>query len=370
MRAGATFSRWQVLAVGVAVAAAGWLAACSGDVGSGDGGPGPSDGPGNPDTPTGQPDQPSGTDQGGPGPDTGGPGPDGTILPGNSPVLGGCSVFPADDDWNIDVSELQADAEWTQKFLSWVGDINTHPDFGGPYGIPINIVPADQAAVNVNFVDYPEESDPSPYPLPDPASTRVEGGTATACDGDCHVLVVQQGACVIYEGFACYDDNGWNCSGGAKWDMTRASYGQREKGWTSADAAGLSITAGLLRYEEVMAGAVNHAIRFTTSCTRNNYVRPATHRAVPGDCDPDDPNAPPMGLRVRIRADFDISGFGADTQVVLSAMQRHGLILADNGSNLYFQGEQNDAWPDTLIEELKQIPSSAFEAVAVPPLEP
>jgi hypothetical protein len=344
----------------VALCAGAWLTACSGQSGVADGGPGGGhDGPG--------------------GGDTGGPGSDGSVTfpdfptgDGGQPshtLIGGCSVFPADDDWNLDVSEMPANAEWTTKFQNWVGDIKTHPDFGGPYGIPINVVGGDTSAVDVTFDDYPEESDPGPYPIPDPSVAKIEGGTPQSCDGDCHLLVVQTGACMIFEGYACSYTDSWHCSNGARWNMNAHSYGQRPKGWTSADAAGLSVTAGLLRYDEVMAGAVNHAVRFTTSCTRGNFVRPATHLAVPGSCNPDDPNAPPMGLRIRLRADFDISGFGQDTQVVLRAFQSHGLILADNGSDLYFQGEQNDAWPDTLIEELKQIPSSAFEAVAVGPLE-
>lgn len=296
-------------------------------------------------------------------------GPDGMVMPGQSPVIGGCGVFPPDDDWNVDVTEVPTDAEWTQKLQTFVGGVNIHPDFGGGAGIPINLVSQDQPLLDVSFDVSPDESDPPPYPFPDPSTAQIEGGTPTDCSGDCHLLAVQQGTCKIYEGYACQFSDKWHCDNGAVWDMTRPSYGQRMKTWTSADAAGLSVTAGLLRYDEVMAGEVKHAIRFTTHCTIDRFVRPATHRAVPRDCDPNDPNAPPMGLRVRLRADFDTSSFSAQTQTVLTAMKKHGMILADNGSDFFFQGEVAP-WPDALIEELKQVPSTAFEAVQVPPLEP
>jgi hypothetical protein len=197
---------------------------------------------------------------------------------------------------------------------------------------------------------------------------KVEGGTAQDCDGDCHVLVVQQGACMLYEGYACSYDGGWRCGGEATWDLSRDSYGQREEGWTSADAAGLAITAGLVRYDEVQAGEMRHAIRFTVECTRGSHVRPASHHAVPGGCDPDDPNAPPMGLRVRLRADYDLSSLSAPARVVARAMQTYGMILADNGSNFYFQGDDNPGWTEAEVEPLKTIPASAFEVVSTPGL--
>jgi hypothetical protein len=341
------------------------------DLAPGSGGPGP--GPdGAPPTDTPLPsDTPLPTD-GGPPPVDGGPGPDGTVQPGASPQLGGCAVFPPDDDWNLDVSEVTPDDTWTTRLQTFVGSgVNLHPDFGGTdFGIPINIVPQDQTPLGITFFESPDESDPSPYPFPGSATAQIEGGTPTACSGDCHVLVLQQGSCKLYEGYACQFSGGWQCANGAVWDLTRLSYGQRTVGWTSADAAGLSITAGLLRLDEVMAGEVKHAIRFTTRCTINSFVRPATHRAVPRGCDPADPDAPPMGLRVRLSSGFDGSGFSAATQVVLTAMKTHGMIIADNGSNFFFQGERNAAWPDTLIDELKQVPASAFEAVAVGPLMP
>ena len=292
---------------------------------------------------------------------------------GGGPTVGGCSMFPADDAWNQDISAAKADASWTTHLQNMVKGVKLHPDYGNDgstlYGIPIGVVPKDQLALPVVFDWYADESDPGPYPFPSPAAALIEGGDAMNCDGDCHLLVVQQGTCQLYEGYACHYAAGWHCGNGAHWDLTKNSYGQRPKGWTSADAAGLAIAPGILRYDEVRAGAVKHAIRFTTACTRQNFVAPATHEAVPSDCDPNDPDSPPMGLRVRLKADYDISALSTSAQVVLTAMKRYGMILADNGSNFYFQGEANAGWTDDDITPLKTVPASAFEAVAVPPLE-
>jgi hypothetical protein len=254
-----------------------------------------------------------------------------------------------------------------------VGNVNLHPDYGVDgtelYGIPINVVPETQPAVGIDFYWYDHESDPGPYPLPGPLDVIIEGNNPLECDGDCHLLVLQQGTCQLFEGYACYYSAGWQCGGGARWDLTRQSYGQRQKGWTSADAAGLAITPGILRHDEVRSGEVRHALRFTVPCTSPNFVAPATHHAVPGGCDENDPNAPPMGLRVRLRADYDLSRASESARVVLRAMQRYGMILADNGSPFYFQGEAHRGWTDADIEPLKAVPASAFEVIAPPPLE-
>jgi hypothetical protein len=288
------------------------------------------------------------------------------------PVVGGCAMFPPNDDWNRDVSSDSADAAWTLRLQNLVGNVKIHPDYGGDasalYGIPVGVVPQDQPLLPVTFDWYPEESDPGPYPFPSPAEALIEGGDAMNCDGDCHLLVVQQGSCQLYEGYACRWENGWHCGNGAHFDLTRVSYGQRPMGWTSADAAGLAIAPGIVRYDEVRAGAVNHAIRFTVDCTKGAFVKPASHEAVPGGCSDTDPNAPPMGLRVRLKADYDTSKAPAGAQVVLTAMKRYGMILADNGSNFYFQGEANLGWTEDDIEPLKGVPASAFEVVSVPPL--
>lgn len=284
------------------------------------------------------------------------------------PSLGGCGVFTSDDAWNQDISGAAVDAEWTARLHSLVGDINIHPDFGNSgdehYGIPINIVPETQPKLDVSIDGYPEESDPGPYPFPPPSEAKVEGGMPEACDGDCHVLVVQQGECKLYEGYACSYEGGWRCGSEATWDLQKSSYGQRPEGFTSADAAGLAIAAGLARFDEVEGGEVRHALRFTVRCTSARYVPPATHYAVPGGCDENDVNAPPMGLRVRLRPDFDVSVLPAPARVIARGMQRYGMILADNGSNFYFQGEDHPGWTEDHVEPLKSIPASAFEVVS------
>ncbi|HEX4354744.1 MAG TPA: hypothetical protein VHZ95_17560, partial [Polyangiales bacterium] len=226
------------------------------------------------------------------------------------------------------------------------------------------IVPSDQAKVAVHFDDYADESDPGPYPLPDPASALIEGGTPQACDGDCHFLVVQNGACKLYEGYGCSSkSDGWHCSNGAAWDLSRDSFGQRPVGWTSADAAGLPIAPGLVRYDEAQAGVIDHAIRFTLHCSRANFVDPATHAAVPSGCSSVAADAPPMGLRVRLKANYDTSKLSGAPLAIAHAMQHYGMILADNGSDFYFQGELDTRWSDDDVEPLKAIPASAFEAL-------
>jgi hypothetical protein len=288
--------------------------------------------------------------------------------------LGGCAAFPADDVWNRKVENAAVSAEWTNHLRALVGSKSLHPDYGNAgsehYGIPINVVPASQPAVPITFDDAADESDPGPYPFPAPDKTRVEGGTATACSGDCHVLVVQEGACKLYEGFACrYASDGWHCSSGAVWDLGTQSEGQRMAGYTSADAAGLAIAPGLVRYAEAMSGEIAHAIRFTLHCTRASYVAPASHYAVPGSCK-GNADAPPMGLRVRLKASYDLTRFSGAALAVARAMQKYGMILADNGSDFYFQGEQDERFGEADVEPLKSIPADAFEALEPGPLLP
>jgi hypothetical protein len=278
----------------------------------------------------------------------------------------GCPLFTPDDVWNADVSSRAVDATNTTKMTTLIGAVNIHPDFGNGFGIPITVVPQSQPKVAMTFDAYPDESDPGPYPFPGAGVVKVEGtDDPTMCDGDCHVLVVQQVDCKVYEGFGCHlATDGWHCGNGAIWDLTKKSEGQRPDGWTSADAAGLSIYAGLARYEEVMAGEITHALRFTLPCTADARVPPATHQAVPGSCS-SRPAAPPMGQRVRLKASYDISAFAAVPQTFLRAFKKYGLILADNGgssSTFYFQSEDNPNWPDS-INDLKNVPASAFEAV-------
>lgn len=298
---------------------------------------------------------------------TGTAGTTGSTGAGGSGFVGssGCGLFSGDDPWNADVSGAVVDAANTSLINTMLGAVNIHPDFGPGFGIPINVVPSNQPAVPVVFDQYPDESDPGPYPFPGVSVARVEGtDDPTSCSDDCHLLAVQQGSCQLYEGYACqYDSDGWHCGNGAHWDLTKKSIGQRPVGWTSADAAGLSIYAGLARYEEVMAGEITHALRYTLPCSADSYVAPATHAA--GHCPLAGKSGPPMGTRVRLKASFDISGFAPIPQIFLKAFKKYGLILADNGgssSTFFFQSEDSPDWPDA-INDLKNVPVSAFEAV-------
>lgn len=305
--------------------------------------------------------------QGSGGPAGGGAGHVGSVggAGGGSVVIGssGCPLFTADDAWNLDISGAAVDAAQNAIVMAAVGTTKIHPDFGVGFGIPFNVVPSSQPAVPVTFNQYADESDPGPYPFPAVSVARVEGTTDPhSCSGDCHLLAVQMGACMLYEGWSCVysDATGWTCGNGAKWDLKKKSYGQRPEGWTSADAAGLPVYAGLARYEEVMAGEITHALRFTMSKSAARHIAPATHDAGSGT------NAPPMGLRVRLKGSYDASALAPDAQVFVRAMKKYGMILADNGSNFYFQSEDNPNWSDG-INDLKTIPASAFEAIVSPP---
>jgi len=288
------------------------------------------------------------------------------------PVIGGCPIFTRDDAWNTPVTNEGVDLAWTAKLQALVGSVNIHPDYGTGAGIPINVVPQAETMLAVGF-DVPDESEVGPYAFPGPSTALIEGGTPTSCSGDCHVLCVQQGSCLLYEGDACSYDNGWHCYSGAIFDLRKNSYGQRTKGFTSADAAGLAISAGLIRYDEAAAGAIQHAIRFTVQCTLPSFVSPASHQAVPSKppgC-ATNPNAVPMGLRVRLDPGVTVTGASKAALAVIKAMQTYGMILADNGSPFFFQGEVSSKWNEAAdIEPLKQIPASAFKVVQVPPLEP
>ena len=276
----------------------------------------------------------------------------GAALPGAGTA---CPLFPADNVWHADVSRLPVHPRSADWITSMGGpERRLHPDFGPndggqPYGIPYSVVAGSTAKVNVTF-DYADESDPGPYPFG--PGTPIEGGS------DAHALVVDRDACVLYELYAADWNGGRPTAGsGAVWDLR--SHALRPSGWTSADAAGLPILPGLLRRDEVAAGEVDHAIRLTASRTDRSFVWPARHQAGAAA----DAALPPMGAWFRLKAGFDISGFRPDTQVVLRAMQRHGLILADNGSNWYFTGTSEPGWDTALLDQLKTIPAGAFEAV-------
>lgn len=282
------------------------------------------------------------------------------------PVAGTrCSEFPADNWWRADISDLPVHDRSRQWLSQMSTGVDLHPDFGpsfgdGPnYGIPITVVKPSHRKMKVRF-DYASESDRVRYPLgPD---TRIEGGRGSS--GDKHAIVVDRGACKLYETWNSRLRRGhWVAGSGAVWSLR--SNALRPDGWTSADAAGLPILPGLLRWNEFKAGNVDHAIRFTTDVTSKHYLWPARHHAGSQSS----LRYPPMGARFRLRSGFSTEGFSAYARTVIEAMQTYGLVLADNGSPWYFQGEQNARWPSSLIAELKEIPASAFVAVGTSSLQ-
>ena len=291
-----------------------------------------------------------------------GDGPSGPV-----PVIGGCQIFPADNPWNTRIDDPQAypvHLQWSTFQTTMHLTTHLHPDWGtwstDHYGIPWQTVPQAQAGVPMTF-DYSDESDPGPYPFP--ATALVEGGSGSG--GDMHVLVVQQGTCLLYETWSStYTNPGWSCGSGAKFDLS--SNALRPDGWTSADAAGLPVLPGLIKVSEVQAGAINHAIRFTMGSSQQGYIHPATHAA--GD---NDATLPPMGLRLRLKASFNVDAFSGATKVILVALQRYGLMLADNGSDWYLTGDSDDAWAplmDQLVTDFANVHGSDFEAVDTGPI--
>ncbi|MFO0635251.1 MAG: hypothetical protein U0168_20580 [Nannocystaceae bacterium] len=239
-------------------------------------------------------------------------------------------------------------------------DTGMHADFGtewegAPIGIPWVEVPGDQPRVPVSF-EYPD-SDPGPYPIPPDAP--IEGGPAA--DGDRHILALDRDNCMLYELFAAYTDDGgasWQAGSGAIFDLR--SNALRPEGWTSADAAGLPIFPGLVRYEEVVEqGAIHHALRFTVENSRRAYIHPATHYA----SDLTDENLPPMGLRLRMKADYDCSSYSQEVQVICAALKTYGMFVADNGSNWYVSGAPNPMWNDEALHDIDNITGAAFEVV-------
>ena len=268
-----------------------------------------------------------------------------TAVPGTA-----CEVFPATNVWNMDVSNLPIHRmSKTWKRSAHAGSTRLHPDFGGdPYGMPFDVVDGSHATVGVDFL-YDDESDPGPYPFgPD---IQIENGS------DEHALMIDADACRLYELFDAHWHRGDPDAGsGAAFDL--GSNALRPDGFTSADAAGLPIFPGLVRYDEVESGAIEHAIRFTVDCTTRRYVWPARHQAGVRDRD-----CPPMGARFRLRGGFDLRGFSPDARVILIAMQRYGMLVADNGSDWYFQGTTDERWTDDLLDQLKSVPAGAFVAV-------
>ena len=270
----------------------------------------------------------------------------------------GCPLFPADNVWHADVSRLPVHPR-SGAYLAAMGPgAGIHADFGsgtwegGPIGIPYTVVGAGQPRVPVRF-GYAGESDPGPYPIPPDAP--VEGGPGA--DGDRHVLVVQAGSCRLYELFDAHrEGGGWRAGSGAVWDLR--SNRLRPAGWTSADAAGLPILAGLVRYEEVARGRVDHAIRVTVDRSQAAYLWPARHHAGQAGS-----SLPPMGLRLRLKAGVDIGGFPAQARVILRAMRTHGLVVADNGSSGFIGGVPDERWDNDALHQLRRVTLADFEAV-------
>jgi hypothetical protein len=294
---------------------------------------------------------------------------------GPYPSLGACQVFPGppastpptapslatEAAWNQDISRAPRDPR-SAAYIAYIdshGGGFLHPDFGSPraYGFPYAVVGAGQRKLPVHYTAYGDESDLGPFPIP--GGAPVEGGSRSG--GDRHVLVVDRSACRLYELYHAFfvprPRPHWNAGAGAAWDLRSPAL--RPDGWTSADAAGLPIFPGLVRYDEVAAGHLEHAIRVTFESTRNAWVHPASHCA--GDTA--NPNAPPMGLRLRLKAGYGLGRFSGAARTIAEAMKRYGLIVADNGSNWYFSGSSDRRWDDQNLDQLKRIPGSAFEVV-------
>ncbi len=277
-------------------------------------------------------------------------------------AAGGCPVFPADNPINQEVATLPESPD-SQAYVESIGlEAHLHPDFGtNPgYGIPYEVVGAGQPKVPIKFTAYKSESDPGPYPIPPDAA--IEGGGKRG-KGDKHVLVVQEGSCMLYELYkASRRGEGWKALSGAVFNLR--SDALRPEGWTSADAAGLPIFPLLARYQEVSEGAIEHALRVTVPRTQRGYIHPATHFASTSS----DPALPPMGLRLRLKASYPVAGYSGQALVILQALKRYGLIVADNGSPWYITGAPSPGWDEASLNTLEQVPGSAFEAVETGPI--
>jgi hypothetical protein len=277
----------------------------------------------------------------------------GAATPQAAPLVNApaCPVFPAGNVWNQDISALPVAAD-SSTLLKTIGlSTGLHPDFGSykGYGIPINTVAGTRTKVRVRF-DYASESDKGPYPIP--LHPRIEASS------DHHMLIVDRDTCTLYEMWDVrHTSTGWRAGSGAIWDMK--SNALRPDGWTSADAAGLPILPGLVRYREVAAGVIDHALRFTAPKTRSSHIYPARHDAGSGSSS----SLPPMGLRVRLKASFDVSRLSPQARVIAIALQRYGMILADNGSPWYISGASNKNFDDSDLHTLDRITGRDLEVV-------
>jgi hypothetical protein len=277
-----------------------------------------------------------------------------TAIPATGPVIGNCPIFPADNFWNTPIDALpihpQSDA--------WVDSIGRetgfHMDFGsgawdgGPIGIPFNVIPGASETKFAPTFYYPDESDPGPYPIP--AEPKIEWGS------DHHILTIDTDTCTLYEIYdASFDNGNWSGGSGAIWKLNDNAL--RPDHWTSSDAAGLPILPGLARYDEIAAGEIKHALRFTAEDT-TGYTWPARHQTA----DPQD-DIPPMGARFRLKAEYEISGFPPELQILLRAMKTYGIVLADNGSNWYVTGAPDERWDNDMLHQLDVLTGNNFEAV-------
>ena len=291
---------------------------------------------------------------------------------GPYPDLGQCQVFPDPPAslsprapslpnqaaWNQDISKapIAPNSAATIAYIDAHGGNLLHPDFGSPraYGFPYAVVAAGRRQFPVHYTAYGSESDPGPFPVP--GGAPVEGGRSS--DGDRHVLVVDRSDCTLYELYrAFFQGSHWNADSGVRWDLDSAAL--RPDSWTSADAAGLPIFPGLIRYDEVAAGHIGHAIRVTFESTRDAWLHPGSHCA--GDTA--NPNAPPMGARLRLKPGYGLGRFSGGAKTIAEALKRYGMIVADNGSNWYFGGSSDRRWDDENLNQLKRIPGSAFQVV-------
>ncbi len=280
----------------------------------------------------------------------------GEVQLGVGASLGGRRPFPPDNPWNTDISQAPVDPN-SDKIVASVGvDTGLHPDWGRVYGIPYVVVPGSQAKSQVTF-QYGDESDAGPYPIP--PNPPIEGGADSK--GDRHILMIDRDNWVLYELFAAYPPEGgkgWRAGSGAIFDLN--SNKLRPAGWTSADAAGLPVFPGLVRYDEVVERkALEHAVRFTCKKSRRAYVPPATHFASRSS----DPALPPMGMRVRLKAGYDISGFPPCAQVVLTGLKKYGMFLADNGGNWFITGAPDPRWNDEEVNTLKRVKGRDLEVI-------
>ncbi len=279
-----------------------------------------------------------------------------------APFEYGCPILPEEDPLNQEIANAPVNPNSANYVASISLTAHLHPDFGTEpsYGIPYTVVGPEQPEVTIKFTKYGSESNPGPYPIP--PNAPIEGGGKHG-HGDKHVLVVQEGTCKLYEMWdARKTKKGWDAGSGAVWNLR--NYELRPEGWTSADAAGLPIFPLLARYPEVATGQIDHALRVTVPETQEGYIHPATHFASRST----NPNLPPMGLRLRLKASYSLAGFTGESLVILEALKRYGLIVADNGSPWFITGAPSPGWNDENLEQLKRVPGSEFEAVESGPI--